>query len=99
EAARGHAFDHVPAEVEHPVQVDPQHRVPLLALHLAQGGVAGDAGGVDEDVERAVPGDDVTDQPPAGVAVGPVAGGEMDVEPGRFPGEGFDAFAAVAQVD
>src|SRR5690606_30684937 len=46
ETARHHTFDRVPAQVEHAVEVDRHHRVPLRALHLAQGGVAGDAGGV-----------------------------------------------------
>src|SRR3546814_5747707 len=73
--------------------------LPLLALHLAQGGVAGDAGGIDQDVERAVRGDDVFDQPAAGVEIGDVAGGEMDVEAGGFPAERLDAFVAVAQGD
>src|SRR3546814_17933002 len=62
-------------------------------------GVAGDAGGIDQDVERAVRGDDVFDQPAAGVEIGDVAGGEMDVEAGGFPAERLDAFVAVAQVD
>src|SRR3546814_11725566 len=71
----------------------------MRALHLAQGGVAGDAGGIDQDVERAVRGDDVFDQPAAGVEIGDVAGGEMDVEAGGFPAERLDEFVDVAQVD
>src|SRR3546814_16086012 len=71
----------------------------MRALHLAQGGVAGDAGGIYQDVERAVRGDDVFDKPAAGVEIGDVAGGEMDVEAGGFPAESHDAFVAVAHVD
>src|SRR3546814_13007819 len=58
-----------------------------------------DLGGTDQDVERAVRGDDVFDQAAAGVEIGDVAGGEMDVEAGRFPAERLNAFVAVAQVD
>ena len=38
---------------EHAVQVHPQQFVPLLRRHLAQAGVAGDAGGVDQNVDAA----------------------------------------------
>src|SRR3546814_12732940 len=57
-----------------------------------------DLGGTDQDVERAVRGDDVFDQASAGVELGDVAGGEMDVEAGRFPAERLNALVAGAQV-
>src|SRR5262249_13069027 len=54
EAPFAHPFDDVAAHVEYAVEVDAQHVDPLLRRHLAQGRVAGDTGGVDEDVDRAV---------------------------------------------
>src|SRR3546814_18731529 len=57
ESARRHALDRVAAVVEHAVQVHLQHRVPLPALLLAQGGGAGHAGGLYRDVGGAERGD------------------------------------------
>jgi hypothetical protein len=43
-----------PAEVERPLEVDPQHGVPVLLFHAHEEGVAGDAGVVDQVVDPAV---------------------------------------------
>src|SRR3546814_6455037 len=63
-------------------------RVPLHRFHFAQGGVAGDAGGIDQDVERAMRGLDLAHQRPAGGEIGDVERGEVDVEPVGFAAEG-----------
>src|SRR5690606_29205246 len=98
EAARRHALDRGAAHVEHPAQVDVQHLLPLPALHLAQGDVAGDAGGVDEDVERAARALGGGDELCAGVEVGHVQRGEADVQPLHLAPEGADALLVATQV-
>ncbi len=52
-APLGHALDQRLGAVVHRVQVDLDDRRPLVRGHLAQGVVTGDAGAVDQDVDRA----------------------------------------------
>ena len=47
-----HAFDHLPAHVEQRAEIGVDHRAPLLGLHAMQHGVAGDAGIVDQHLDR-----------------------------------------------
>src|SRR3546814_2479753 len=51
--AFAHAFDHRAGDVEHRVEVGVDDLLPLLRAHLVEGAVAGDAGVVDQDVDRA----------------------------------------------
>src|SRR5690606_11959257 len=51
--ALAHALDHRTGDVEHRVEVGVDHLVPLLGGHAVEGGVAGDAGVVDQDLDRA----------------------------------------------
>src|SRR3546814_18548503 len=51
--AFAHAFDHRAGHVEHRVEVAVDDLLPLLRPHLVEGAVAGDAGVVDQDVDRA----------------------------------------------
>src|SRR3546814_873068 len=51
--AFAHAFDHRAGHVEHRVEVGVDDLLPLLRAHLVEGAVAGDAGVVDQDVDRA----------------------------------------------
>src|SRR5262249_4603933 len=52
EAARAHAVDDRAAHVEAGGEVGLDHLVPLLPIHALQRGVAGDAGVVDQDLDR-----------------------------------------------
>src|SRR5690606_17917735 len=54
EAALAHAVDHRAAHVEAGAEVGVDHRLPAVRAHAVKGGVAGDAGVVDEDVDGAV---------------------------------------------
>ncbi len=47
-----HAFDNRTGDVEAGVEVGVHHLGPLLVIHLVEGGVAGDAGVVDQDLHR-----------------------------------------------
>src|SRR5690606_39484421 len=51
--AVAHAVDHRAGDVEHRVEVGVDHVLPLFGGHLVEGAVAGDAGVVDQDVDRA----------------------------------------------
>src|SRR5262249_27522927 len=51
-APRAHALDHLARHVETRIHVDADHVVPLLVAHLVEEAVAGDAGVVDEHVDR-----------------------------------------------
>src|SRR5262249_39629863 len=50
--AAAHAFDHLPGHVETGIHVDADDLVPLFMAHLMEEAVAGDAGIVDEHVDR-----------------------------------------------
>src|SRR5207248_3469173 len=52
EPARAHAVDHRPRHVEARGQVGLDHRVPLLEAHPVHRRVTGDAGVVDQDLDR-----------------------------------------------
>jgi hypothetical protein len=51
--ALAHALDHLPAHVEQRAEIGVDHRSPLLRHHAMKLGVAGDAGIVDQDLDRA----------------------------------------------
>ena len=53
-------------------EIGVDHLVPLLRRHLVHGGVAGDAGIVDQDLDRAELGFDLLDARFAGFEVGDV---------------------------
>jgi len=75
--------------------------VPLLRAHLAQAGIAGDAGGVDDDVDAAVAVFDLRERLPATFEIADVERCEVDraTEFGEFAVEGGDPFAACGQVE
>ena len=98
ETARLHAVDRMPAEVEGTAQVHVYDFFPLRTLHLAQGGVAGDACIVDQDVECAVLRFDALHQCAAGIVIPHVRRGEMDVQAFDFLLESTDPFTAQIQV-
>src|SRR6185437_15583207 len=100
EAARRHAIDHVAAQVEHAVEIDLHQLVPLLRRHLAQAGIAGDAGGVDQDVDAAVLLLDARDELPAAVEVAHIGRLEGDgaVEIGQLVPKSLDALGPGGQV-
>ena len=60
-------FDHRPAHVEQRVEVGVDHRAPLLRRHAVEHGVAGDAGIVDQHLDRAEIGLDLLEAGGAGV--------------------------------
>ena len=61
-----HAFDHLPRHVEQRAQIGVDHRGPLLGLHAMQLRVAGDAGIVDQHLDRPEIGLDLLDAGGAG---------------------------------
>ena len=67
ELAGAHAFDHLAGHVEQRAEIGVDDRVPLLERHLVKGAVAGDAGIVDQHVDRAEIGLDLLDARGAGV--------------------------------
>ena len=67
-----HALDHRPAHVEQRVEIGVDHLAPLLRLHAVEHGVAGDAGVVDQDVDRAEIGLDLLQAGRAGVERGDI---------------------------
>ncbi|KAG0765505.1 hypothetical protein G6F22_018003 [Rhizopus arrhizus] len=52
-AAAAHALDDRAGDVEHRIEVGVDHIVPLVHAHAMEGGVTGDAGVVDQDLDRA----------------------------------------------
>src|SRR5665213_18129 len=72
EAAAAHAVDHQPAHVEARGQIGRDHLAPLLGRHAVQHVVAGDAGVVDQDLDRAESGLDLLHAGRAGREVGNV---------------------------
>src|SRR6185312_3976594 len=72
--AVAHALDHRAGDVEAGVEVGVHHLGPLLVAHLVEGGVAGDAGVVDEDFHRTALRFDRLDHRRAGGGIGDVAG-------------------------
>ena len=77
-AALAHALDHRPGHGEHRIEVGAEHRRPLVEGHLVEHAVAGDAGIVDEHVDRPEIGLDLLDAGGAGGGVGhvPLVGGD-----------------------
>ena len=67
ELALAHAFDHRPGHVEQRVEVGVDHRAPLLRRHAVEHGVAGDAGIVDQHLDRAEIGLDLLEPGGAGL--------------------------------
>ena len=67
ELALAHALDDVAAHVEQRAEVGVDHRGPLLRLHAVQRGVLGDAGVVDQHLDRTEIGLDLLDARRAGV--------------------------------
>ena len=67
ELARAHALDHRARHVEHRTEVGIDDRGPLFGRHLVERGIPGDAGIVDEDVDRPEIGLDFLDAFGAGV--------------------------------
>ncbi len=65
--AFAHALDHVAAHVEQRAEIGVDHRRPLLELHAVQLRVAGDAGIVDQHVDRSELGFDLLDAGGAGI--------------------------------
>ena len=61
ELALAHALDHVAAHVEQRIEIGVDHRRPLLGLHPMQLRIAGDAGIVDQHVDRSEIGHDLFD--------------------------------------
>src|SRR5690606_25319469 len=52
EAAVAHSVDHRPAHVEAGPEIGVDHRLPVVDTHPVHGGVAGDTGIVDQDIDR-----------------------------------------------
>src|SRR5207253_3788182 len=67
ELAGAHALDHLPRHVEQRTEIGVDHRVPLLERHLVEGGILGDAGIVDQHVDRTEIRLDLLDAGDAGV--------------------------------
>ena len=67
EFAGAHAFDHLAGHVEQRAEIGVDDRVPLIERHLVEGAVLGDAGVVDQHVDRAEVGFDLLDTGRAGV--------------------------------
>ncbi|MGY3497397.1 hypothetical protein ACVW1B_006816 [Bradyrhizobium sp. USDA 4502] len=72
ELAGAHALDHLARHVEQRAEVGVDHGIPLLDRHLVERGILGDAGIVDEHVDRAEIGLDLLDAGRAGVERGDV---------------------------
>src|SRR5690606_33197469 len=73
EAALAHALDDLPGNVESSGEVNADHRVPVALVHLVEEAVTGNAGAVDQDVDRAVLGFDLLGHGLAGIEVSDVA--------------------------
>jgi hypothetical protein len=67
ELAGAHALDHLPRHVEQRAEIGVDHSTPLLERHLVERAIPGDAGIVDEHVDRAEVGLDLLDTGGAGV--------------------------------
>ena len=67
-----HALDHRPAHVEQRIEIGVDHRAPLLGRHAVEHGVAGDAGIVDQHLDRAEIGLDLLEAGGAGLVGGDV---------------------------
>jgi hypothetical protein len=80
QTALQHPFPHVAGHIEDAVQVDLDHRFPLRKLHLLEGLVAGNAGAIDQDVDRAVLLGDLCDHARAVLERGDVGGDGVDGE-------------------
>ena len=52
-AAIAHAADHLAGHIEDRVHIDPDHIGPLFRRHLVEEAVPGDAGVVDQHIDRA----------------------------------------------
>src|SRR5205814_10388630 len=76
--AAGHAVEHRLGHVEAAAEIDVHHLVPLRPAHLADGGVAGDAGVVDQHINRPEVGLDLAHAVLARVEIGdvPPVGGD-----------------------
>ena len=66
------------AEVEAGAEIGVDHRVPHVARHALQRGVAGDAGVVHQDLDRPDLGGDLLDRLLAGLEVAHVEAGDPD---------------------
>jgi hypothetical protein len=98
ELAGSHALDHLARHVEQRAEIDVDHRTPLLERHLVEGGILGDAGIVDEHVDRPEIGLDFLDAGRAGIERGHIP--FVDGDPGlglEFLGGGV--IAGVARRD
>src|SRR6185295_16707357 len=69
-----HAVVDLFGHIEDGVEIGPHHRVPIILPHLAERHVLGDAGVVDEDVDRSDFGHDPASARLAGFEIGDVAG-------------------------
>src|SRR5262249_47514461 len=72
ELAGAHALDDRPCHIEQRAEIGVDHRTPLLQRHLVKGAVLGDAGIVDEHVDRTEIGLDLLDSGRAGVERGDI---------------------------
>src|SRR5207342_959619 len=99
--ARTHALDDRAGDVEAGVQVGADHLAPLLRRHLVEGGVAGDAGVVDEDLHRAELALDFADHRFGVLGRGDIALGQRDRDAFgghlRLPGAGLLLVAVVGR--
>jgi hypothetical protein len=100
ETAFAHAFDDSAAHVEHAVHVHTHQVLPLCRRHLAQRGVAGDAGGIHEYVDAAVLRNHAGDQIVAGGFVRDIQGFELYpvAEVGHLGAEFGDAIFACTEI-
>src|SRR5690606_31208052 len=79
EAPLAHALDELAGDIESAVEIDPDHGIPIGLVHLVQEAVAGDAGAVDQNLNRPDLGLDLLRHLTAGLKVGDVALYPVDV--------------------